>query len=145
MIIWKKPIDLERLNATSVNTLIEHLGIVYTGFDDNSISAMMPVTSLTHQPLGMLHGGASVVLAETLGSVAANFCVSNDFYCVGLEVNANHIRAIRNGNVIGTATPIHLGATTQVWQTSIVDHRDRLICTSRLTVAVLKQRKDAQM
>jgi uncharacterized protein (TIGR00369 family) len=144
MTIWKKHIDLERLNATSANTLIEHLGIVYTDVDDKSISAVMPVTSTTHQPLGMLHGGASVVLAETLGSVAANFCVSNEYYCVGLEVNANHIRSIKSGTVTGTATPIHLGATTQVWQTTIVDQRDRLICTSRLTVAVLKRRKQPQ-
>lgn len=141
MKIWKKNIDLHCLNATSRNTLIEHLQIEYSDVTDNSISATMPVCSFTHQPLGMLHGGASVVLAETLGSVAANFCVSDDYFCVGLDINANHIRSMREGMVTGTATPIHLGATTQVWQIEIKDQRDRLICTSRLTVAVMKKKQ----
>lgn len=141
MKIWKKNIDLHCLNATSRNTLIEHLQIEYSDVTDNSISATMPVCSFTHQPLGMLHGGASVVLAETLGSVAANFCVSDDYFCVGLDINANHIRSMREGMVTGTATPIHLGATTQVWQIELKDQRDRLICTSRLTVAVMKKKQ----
>lgn len=141
MKIWKKNIDLHCLNATSRNTLIEHLQIEYSDVTDNSISATMPVCSFTHQPLGMLHGGASVVLAETLGSVAANFCVTDDYFCVGLDINANHIRSMREGMVTGTATPIHLGATTQVWQIEIKDQRDRLICTSRLTVAVMKKKQ----
>ena len=101
----------------------------------------MPVCSFTHQPLGMLHGGASVVLAETLGSVAANFCVEEHSYCVGLDINANHIRAMRTGLVIGTAKPIHLGVSTQVWQITMTDERGRLICTSRLTIAVKQHRK----
>jgi uncharacterized protein (TIGR00369 family) len=141
MKIWKKNIDLHCLNATSRNTLIEHLQIEYSDVTDNAISATMPVCSFTHQPLGMLHGGASVVLAETLGSVAANFCVTDDYFCVGLDINANHIRSMREGMVTGTATPIHLGATTQVWQIEIKDQRDRLICTSRLTVAVMKKKQ----
>lgn len=91
MSIWKKPIDLATLNATSKNTLIEHLQIEYTEFDDHSLTATMPVCSFTHQPLGMLHGGASVVLAETLGSLAANFSVESGYYCVGLDINANHV------------------------------------------------------
>lgn len=103
MSIWKKPIDLDILNATSKNTMMEHLQIVYTDFTDDSLTATMPVCSFTHQPLGMLHGGASVVLAETLGSLAANFCVGEGSYCVGLDINANHIRAMRSGHVIGTA------------------------------------------
>jgi 1,4-dihydroxy-2-naphthoyl-CoA hydrolase len=140
MEIWKKKVDLERLNETSKNTLIEHLQIVYSGIGDDSISATMPVCSFTHQPLGMLHGGASVVLAETLGSVAANFCVSDDYFCVGLDINANHVRSIREGMVTGTAKPIHLGVTTQVWQINVYDERQRLICTSRLTVAVMKNK-----
>ncbi|MCW8335434.1 hotdog fold thioesterase [Vibrio paucivorans] len=140
MSIWKRPIDLEALNATSKNTLIEHLAIQYTEVTENTISATMPVCSFTHQPLGMLHGGASVVLAETLGSVAANFCVEEGSYCVGLDINANHVRAMRSGHVIGTASPIHLGVSTQVWQISITDERERLVCTSRLTIAV-KQKK----
>ena len=141
MSIWKKSFTLESLNETSVNTLVEHLGIEYSAFDDNSLSAVMPVESRTHQPLGMLHGGASVVLAETLGSLAANMCVDEGKYCVGLDINANHLRAMRSGHVVGTATPVHLGATTQVWQIDIKDPRGRMVCTSRLTIAVMKHKK----
>ncbi|MDV5167725.1 hotdog fold thioesterase [Photobacterium rosenbergii] len=141
MSIWKKSFTLESLNETSVNTLVEHLGIEYSAFDDNSLSAVMPVESKTHQPLGMLHGGASVVLAETLGSLAANMCVDDGKYCVGLDINANHLRAMRSGHVIGTASPVHLGATTQVWQIDIKDPRGRMVCTSRLTIAVMKHKK----
>ncbi|MCG3728972.1 hotdog fold thioesterase [Vibrio cincinnatiensis] len=140
MSIWKKPISLEGLNATSTNTLMEHLNIIYTEITDNTISATMPVCSFTHQPLGMLHGGASVVLAETLGSIAANFCVDETRYCVGLDINANHIRSMREGIVIGTARPIHIGVSTQVWQIEITDERERLVCTSRLTMAVKPSR-----
>ncbi|STQ76031.1 hotdog fold thioesterase [Grimontia hollisae] len=140
MSIWKKTISLERLNATSKNTLVEHVGIEYTAFDDNSLTGTMPVEARTHQPLGMLHGGASVVLAETLGSVAANMAVEENKYCVGLDINANHIRAMRSGFVIGTAKAVHLGATTQVWQIEITDERGRLVCTSRLTMAVLQHK-----
>ncbi|GAK18264.1 hypothetical protein JCM19053_1963 [Vibrio sp. JCM 19053] len=122
------------------NTLIEHLQIKYTDFTDDSLTATMPVCSFTHQPLGMLHGGASVVLAETLGSLAANFSVDEGSYCVGLDINANHVRAMRSGHVIGTAKPLHLGISTQVWQIDITDERGRLVCTSRLTIAV-KQHK----
>ncbi len=144
MTIWKRPIDLESLNATSENTLMEHLNIVYSDFGDNYIEATMPVCHFTHQPLGMLHGGASVVLAETLGSVAANFCVDEDSYCVGLDINANHVRSMREGKVIGRATPIHLGVSTQVWQINITDERERLVCTSRLTISVQKKRNAKQ-
>ncbi|MEN2268857.1 hotdog fold thioesterase [Vibrio diabolicus] len=140
MSIWKKPVSIEILNATSKNTLIEHLQIEYTDFTDESLTATMPVCSFTHQPLGMLHGGASVVLAETLGSLAANFSVDEGSYCVGLDINANHVRAMRSGHVIGTAKPVHLGVSTQVWQIDITDERGRLVCTSRLTIAV-KQHK----
>ncbi|PMH41415.1 esterase [Vibrio sp. 10N.286.49.B3] len=140
MSIWKKNIELSILNATSKNTLIEHLGIVYSEVTENSLSGTMPVCSFTHQPLGMLHGGASVVLAETLGSLAANFCVDDDYYCVGLDINANHIRAMREGTVTGTATALHLGATTQVWQITISDERQRLVCMSRLTMAVKRKK-----
>ncbi|WP_226420638.1 hotdog fold thioesterase [Vibrio sp. E14] len=140
MSIWKKPVSIVILNATSKNTLIEHLQIEYTDFTDDSLTATMPVCSFTHQPLGMLHGGASVVLAETLGSLAANFSVDEGSYCVGLDINANHVRAMRSGHVIGTAKPVHLGVSTQVWQIDITDERGRLVCTSRLTIAV-KQHK----
>lgn len=138
MRIWKRNIDLDVLNKTSENTLISHLDIKYSEVTDSCIKATMPVCSITHQPLGMLHGGASVVLAETLGSVAANFCVNEDSFCVGLDINANHIRAVRDGFVTGTAEPIHLGAKTQVWQINIHNDKKQLICTSRLTVAVMK-------
>ncbi|ASA57539.1 hotdog fold thioesterase [Vibrio gazogenes] len=136
MRIWKRPINIDLLNQTSVNTMMEHLNIVYTEVTDSTISATMPVCHFTHQPLGMLHGGASVVLAETLGSVAANCCVDEDAYCVGLDINANHIRAVRSGTVTGIAQPMHIGVSTQVWQINIHDERDRLVCTSRLTIAV---------
>lgn len=141
MSIWQRPFSLALLNQTSKNTLVEHLGIEYVAVDDASLSATMPVDSRTHQPLGMLHGGASVVLAETLGSLAANFAVTADYYCVGLDINANHIRAVRSGFVTGKATPLHIGITTHVWQIEIHDERQRLVCTSRLTMAVLKHKK----
>jgi len=140
--IWKKEINLETLNATSKGTLISHLGIEYCDVTQNLIRASLPVCSFTHQPLGMLHGGASVVLAETLGSVAANFCVDDDHFCVGIDVNANHIRSVTEGVVIGTAKPIHLGAKTQVWGIEIHNERHQLVCTSRLTVAVMKKKRN---
>ncbi|GAM66158.1 hypothetical protein JCM19236_3610 [Vibrio sp. JCM 19236] len=127
---------LEKLNASSKNTLVEHLQIEYSQFNDNSLSATMPVAPITHQPLGMLHGGASVVLAETLGSVAANMCVDENQYCVGLEINANHIKAARSGFVTGTAKPIHLGRQTQIWSIDIINEQQQLVCASRLTVMV---------
>ncbi len=141
MSIWKKEISLEILNSSSKNTLMEHLDIVYSAITDTTISATMPVCSKTHQPLGMLHGGASVVLAESLGSIAANFCVDENSYCVGLDINANHVRAMRKGTVTGTASPIHIGVSTQVWQINMVDEQQRLVCTSRLTIAVKQKRK----
>ncbi|WP_165313864.1 hotdog fold thioesterase [Vibrio ziniensis] len=144
MEIWKKSISLDILNASNKNTLMEHLSIVYTAFSENTVTATMPVCNFTHQPLGMLHGGASVVLAETLGSVAANFAVDEESYCVGLDINANHIRSMRSGYVVGTASPLHIGVSTQVWQITITDERDRLVCTSRLTIAVKKKRNDRQ-
>lgn len=139
--IWQRDFSLESLNAGSANTLVEHLGIVYTACGDDYLQATMPVDSRTHQPFGMLHGGASVVLAETLGSVAGNMCVPRTHCCVGLDINANHLRAKRNGVVTGTARPVHLGAMTQVWQIEIHDERQHLICTSRITLAVLTQKK----
>lgn len=139
--IWQRDFTLASLNAGSVNTLVAHLGIEYTAIGDDYLQATMPVDSRTHQPFGMLHGGASVVLAETLGSVAGNMCVPRTHCCVGLDINANHLRAKRDGIVIGTAQPVHLGATTQVWQINLRDERERLVCSSRLTLAVLTQKK----
>ncbi|PJG58203.1 hotdog fold thioesterase [Aeromonas cavernicola] len=142
--IWRKPMSLARLNATSEHTLMAHLGIVYTAFGPDWLEATMPVDQRTHQPLGMLHGGASVVLAETIGSLAANMAVGPESYCVGLEVNANHLRAKREGMVIGRGSPLHVGATTQVWQIEIRDERHHLLCTSRLTMAVLKHKRQRE-
>lgn len=139
--IWQRDFTLDSLNATSSQTLVEHLGIVYSAFGDDFLQATMPVESRTHQPMGMLHGGASVVLAETLGSIAGNLCVPRTHSCVGLDINANHLRPKREGLVTGTARPVHLGATTQVWQIDIQDERQRLVCSSRLTLAVLNQNK----
>ncbi|MDN2662581.1 hotdog fold thioesterase [Psychromonas sp. 14N.309.X.WAT.B.A12] len=139
--IWKKNTDLCRLNALSDNTIIALLGIEYTAIGDNFLQASMPVDSRTHQPHGLLHGGASVVLAETIGSVAANLVVGDDKVCVGLEVNANHIRSVKKGVVTGTATAVHIGYSTQVWQIEICNERQQLVCTSRLTVAVIDKPK----
>ncbi|MBB1272664.1 MULTISPECIES: hotdog fold thioesterase [Psychromonas] len=141
MSIWKKSTDLARLNAISKDTIIALLGIEYTQIGDNFIEAVMPVDSRTHQPYGLLHGGASVVLAETLGSVAANLVVAEDKVCVGLEVNANHVRSIKKGTVTGTATAVHIGYSTQIWQIEICNERQQLVCTSRLTVAVIDKPK----
>lgn len=121
--------------------MVDYLGITFTEVGDDYVKGTMPVDERTHQPFGVLHGGASVVLAETLGSTAANCCV--DFerqYCVGLEVNANHLRAMREGTVTGTARPLHLGGSTQVWEIHIHDEEGRRVCASRLTMAVLDRR-----
>ncbi|GLR73131.1 hotdog fold thioesterase [Aliivibrio sifiae] len=141
MSIWKRPMDLAILNSTSRNTLMEALNIEYCQYTDDSLTASMPVNSTVHQPLRMLHGGASVALAESVASIAANWCVDESKYCVGLDINANHIRAVREGTVYATAKPMHLGAITQVWLIDIRDQRERLVCTSRFTVAVMKKKK----
>jgi uncharacterized protein (TIGR00369 family) len=137
MSIWKKDSSLERINALSKNTIISLLGIEYTQIGDDFLQATMPVDSRTHQPYGLLHGGASVVLAETLGSVAGNMAVSAGKVCVGLEVNANHLRSVKRGVVTGTAKAIRIGHTVQVWQIEIKNEKEQLICTSRLTLAVI--------
>jgi len=139
MAIWKKNTTLARLNALSADTLTAHLGILYTELGDDFISGTMPVDSRTIQPYGLLHGGASVVLAETLGSVAGNLSVAEGKICVGLEVNANHLRAAKSGIVTGTAKALHLGATTQIWSIEIKNARDKLVCISRLTLAVINK------
>lgn len=134
-------ITLEQLNALSHNTLVEHLGIEITGIGEDFIEAKMPVDHRTHQPYGLLHGGASVALAETLGSVAAH-CTLDDRnkYCVGLEINANHLKSVKSGFVIGTARPIHVGQRTQVWETRITNEQKELVCVSRITMAVVDKR-----
>jgi len=136
--VFRDAVSIQALNTLSRNTLIEHLGIVFTAAGEDWISATMPVDERTRQPYGILHGGASVVLAETLGSSAGNLCVDTTReVCVGLEINANHIRAVRAGTVTGTARAVHVGRSTQVWDIRIEDAAGKLVCTSRLTLAVV--------
>lgn len=138
--IWAQPLSLDRLNDLAADTMAEHLDIRFTEIGPDYLRATMPVDRRTHQPFGLLHGGASVVLAETVGSMAANGCVDpKTHYCVGLDINANHLRPVREGRVTGTARPLHRGRTTQVWQIRIRDAAGRLVCASRLTLAVLTQ------
>jgi 1,4-dihydroxy-2-naphthoyl-CoA hydrolase len=133
-------ITIKYLNDSSRNSMVEHLGIVYTDIGKDYISAKMPVDHRTHQPLGLLHGGASVALAETLGSVAATFSVDFEKYvCFGLEINANHVKSVREGWVFGTAKPVHLGKSTQIWEIVINNESGELVCISRLTLAVIKK------
>lgn len=137
-----KHVTVDMLNKFSGNTMVDHLGIEFIDVGPEFVQARMPVDHRTVQPLGLLHGGASVALAETLGSVAASVSVDPDrFICVGLEINANHLRSVRSGWVSGTAKPIHIGRSTHVWQVDIVDEDQKLVCTSRITMAVLPKDK----
>lgn len=136
--IWFKPHTLAELNATCTGNMIGHLGIEYTGIGPDFLEARMPVDERTCQPFGLLHGGASVVLAETLGSYGASLTVDPArTQVVGQEINANHLRAVRDGHVTGTARPVHLGGRSQVWSIEVRDGRGRLVCLSRMTLAVL--------
>ena len=120
------------------NTAIEHLGIEFEDAGDDWLCGRMPVDHRTHQPYGLLHGGASVLLAETLGSAAAHSCIDDKTsLAVGIEINANHVRGVREGWVHGTARSLHIGRTTQLWEIRIVDDQDRLVCIARLTVGVV--------
>lgn len=143
-VIWHNhSLNLDDLTRLGAGTMAEHLGIEWVEVGGDFLRARMPVDHRTNQPYGLLHGGASVVLAETLGSVGAAMSVdTSKFMAVGVEVNANHIRSARDGFVIGTAKPLHRGASTQVWEIRIVDEKHKLVCVSRLTVAILK-RSDA--
>ena len=135
---FRAPVSLDELNRLSRGTLIEHLGIVFTAAGDDWLQATMPVDERTRQPYGLLHGGASVVLAETLGSSAGNLCEDTaSQVCVGLEINANHLRAARSGVVTGTARALHVGRTTQVWEIRIDNEAGKPVCVSRLTLAVV--------
>ena len=138
MAIWKQPIDLARMNGWSRGTMMETLDIHFTETGDDWIRGTMPVDHRTQQPFGLLHGGASVVLAETLGSTAALLTLDVEKeIAVGLDINANHIRGVRSGLVTGTAKAIHLGRTTQVWEIRIEEEFGKLVCLSRLTMAVI--------
>lgn len=143
MAIWLTGIpELERLNQMRQGSMLESLDIRFTRAGDDFLEASMPVDRRTIQPFGILHGGASVALAETLGSVASVLCVDSRAHtCVGLEINANHIRAVREGVVTGRVTPIHLGRSTHVWEIHIRDQQDRLVSICRLTMAILPARR----
>lgn len=135
--IWKRAVTLEALNAMGTDNMVGLLDIRFVRIADDSLEATMPVDGRTHQPFGLLHGGASVVLAETLGSVAGYLCTEGEQKVVGVEVNANHLRSVRSGRVRGLCKALHLGRRHQVWQIEIVDEQGRLCCSSRLTTAVL--------
>lgn len=140
MIWFNKDLQLSDFSALGQNTLGHHIGIEFTELGDQFLKASMPVDHRTHQPYGLLHGGASCALAETLGSVASYLVIDNTkFLCVGLEINANHVRGVKSGYVTGTCTPLHIGSTTHVWDIKIHDEREKLVCVSRLTVAILRK------
>jgi 1,4-dihydroxy-2-naphthoyl-CoA hydrolase len=142
--IWKHHLTLPQVNAFAANTAMEHLGIEVTEIGHDFITAKMPVDHRTKQPLGLLHGGASVLLAESLGSFASFLCIedTSKYMSVGVEVNANHLRSVTEGYVWGTARPVRLGRLIQVWNIEIIDDKERLICTSRLTIAVVERLKN---
>lgn len=138
--IFKPGFTLDAIRATAKNTLGEVLGIEAIAVGSNSVTLKMPVDHRTHQPMGILHGGASVALAETAGSIAANGTIDHQTQvCVGMEINANHLRPVRSGYVTGVASPIHLGKSTQVWEIKISDEKGKLVCISRLTIAILNK------
>jgi 1,4-dihydroxy-2-naphthoyl-CoA hydrolase len=139
--MFQEGVNTEMANKISRNTLIEHLGIEFIEMGEDYIKAKMPVDHRTKQPLGLLHGGASVVLAETLGSFAAQCSVNTDKqYCVGLEINANHVKAVEEGWVYGIAKPLHIGKKTQVWEIKVTNEENALVCVSRITMAVLDKK-----
>jgi 1,4-dihydroxy-2-naphthoyl-CoA hydrolase len=141
MIWFDKELSIEKLRPLGPNTMAAHIGIEWVEVGENFIKAKMPVDQRTNQPYGLLHGGASCALAETLGSVASAMVIDHSkFFCVGLEINANHIRGVREGYVTGIASPLHLGNTTHVWDIKIYDEREKLVCVSRLTVAILMRK-----
>ncbi len=141
MSIWfNKSLKITDLGAIEPGTMAEFLGMEWTELGDDYLKIRMPVDQRTKQPYGLLHGGASCALAETMGSVASQLILDpNKFICVGLEINANHIRSARSGYVHGIARPLHLGGTTHVWDIKIYDDQEKLICISRLTLAILKK------
>jgi uncharacterized protein (TIGR00369 family) len=139
--IWKESIDLAEVNRRGRGTMVSHLDIEFVQVGDDFIVAKMPVDARTRQPYGVLHGGASVALAETVGSTAANYCIDREKeVCVGVEINANHLRSKREGVVIATGRPLHIGRRTQVWEVRMEDEEGRLISVSRLTLAVVDRR-----
>lgn len=140
MTIWKRPISVAELTAISANTAFDQLGMEFLEVGDDFIRARVPVDRRTKQPYGLLHGGVSVVLAETLGSCGAAYASLDGHMAVGLDINANHIRGVTSGWVTGTARPVHIGRTTQVWQIDLHNDAGELSCVSRITMAVLPPR-----
>lgn len=141
MKVFSEKITIKLLNDLSPNTMAEAIGIEFTAVGPDFLEAKMPVDHRTHQPFGLLHGGASVALAETLGSVAAHCCVDDSkYYCVGLEINANHLKGVRTGYVKGITKPVHIGKKTHVWEIRITNEADELVCISRITMAVLEKK-----
>ncbi|HYG00999.1 MAG TPA: hotdog fold thioesterase [Chryseosolibacter sp.] len=142
MSIFTQTITTEDLNKLSRNTLSDLIGIEFTEVGDDYLVARMPVDERTRQPFGLLHGGASVALAETMGSVGAMCCVDiTKEYCVGLDINANHVKGVKDGFVKGIAKPLHIGKRTQVWEIRITNSQDELVCISRITMAVIDRTK----
>ncbi len=138
MSLWHTTPDLNQLNANSKNTILEWLDIRFESFTDDSLTASMVIDHRTHQPYGLLHGGASVVLAESVGSSASYLCIdTSQYFCVGLEVNANHLRGLRSGRVTAVARPVHIGRTTHVWDIRLTSEDGKTSCISRLTVAIV--------
>lgn len=141
MSIWKSEITFEKITKIRENTMVGHLGIEFTEIGDDYLKGKMPVNHKTIQPYGIMHGGASCVLAETLGSVGATYTVDmNKQVTVGLSINTNHIRMIREGFVYGTARPLHIGRSTQIWEIDIINDEEALISLSRLTLAVIDRK-----
>lgn len=140
MSIWKRSYTIEDAAKSRQGTMVDHLGIEFVEVGPDFLVAKMPVDERTLQPYGIMHGGASCALAETVGSIAANYCVDHDWYCVGMEINTSHIKVARRGYVYGTAKPYHLGKTTQVWDILIKDEEGNLISVNRLRMAVLPRK-----
>jgi 1,4-dihydroxy-2-naphthoyl-CoA hydrolase len=139
--VFNENVDLDFLNNLVKNTMVDFLGIKFTNIGEDFLEATMPVNERTKQPLGLLHGGANVVLAESLGSIAATLVAENENqFCVGLEINANHLKSVKSGLVKGITKPIHLGKKTQVWEIKIFSDREELACISRITLAVMDKK-----
>ncbi len=138
--IWTIPVTIEEINHRCRNTLCDHLGIEFIEIGDEHMTARMPVDRRTNQPTGIVHGGATAALAETVASAAANYCVEKGKICVGLDLNINHIRSVSAGFVIAIAKPLHLGKRTQVWEIKITNEAKQLISAARLTIAVLSSK-----
>lgn len=141
MIWFKKDLQLDDIHVMRRSNMAEHIGLEFTELGPDFLKGRIPVDHRTNQPYGILHGGASCVLAETLGSIGSALVIDTEkFICVGLEINANHLRSVSEGFVTGTATPIHLGRSTHVWDIRLHDQQQKLICISRLTVAILPKK-----